>query len=129
MRTRNNVWGVLADQAFDENTPSGAAGSLGRGGSRPPLPKECPVARNASIAPPSLTVCCRLPSLSSPSWLQHHLEAVVLLVQEDLIPVGRVLEPHVVRDDETRVDLSLLDALKQRAQVALHVRLAGLDGQ
>ena len=44
-------------------------------------------------------------------------------------PSGASVEPHAVRDDEARVDLSVLDPLEQRAQVALDVRLPGLDRQ
>src|SRR5437868_9331062 len=68
-----------------------------------------------------------LASLYRGSRLEHDLDAIVLLVQEDVIAFGRVVEPHAVRDNEARIDLALLDPFEQRFQIALHVALTALD--
>ena len=39
--------------------------------------------------------------------MQHHLDAALLLVLEDLVAVRRVVEVHVVGDDGGRIDLAL----------------------
>lgn len=46
------------------------------------------------------------------SRLQHDLDAFVLLVLEHLVVLGRVVERHLVRDDEARVDLPVPDFLE-----------------
>src|SRR5262249_59151303 len=58
---------------------------------------------------------------------EHDLDAVVLFVQEHVIPFGRLTEPQAVRDDETGIDLPVLNPFEQRAEVALYMRLPGLD--
>src|SRR5262245_18599934 len=62
-----------------------------------------------------------------PLRLQNDLYAFVLLVQEHLVPCGRVLEPHAVRDDEAWVNLPILYPIEQRTHIVLDVRLTCLD--
>src|SRR5690348_185208 len=59
--------------------------------------------------------------------LEDDLQALLLLVLEDLVAVRRLVERQAVRDDEAGVDLAALDAVQQRPHVALHVALAALD--
>src|SRR5581483_3494215 len=59
--------------------------------------------------------------------LEDHLRAVVLLVDEHRVAAWRVVEWQAVRDDEARVDVAVLDPLEERPEVALDVRLTGLD--
>src|SRR4051794_17986133 len=54
---------------------------------------------------------------------QHHLDAVVLLVPEDLVHRRRVIEFHAVGDDEAGVDFSLLNPLEERLHIPLDVAL------
>src|SRR5579871_584339 len=61
--------------------------------------------------------------------LQHDLYAVLLFVLEDLIGPRRLIEREPMRDDEARIDLALLNALQQRSQIAMHVRLPGNQRQ
>lgn len=57
---------------------------------------------------------------------QHNLDAIVFLFIENLEPVGRFIKGQAVRNDERRINLALLDAFEQRAEIAWHVRLPGL---
>ena len=41
------------------------------------------------------------------SGLEHDLHALVLLVLEGLVAVGRLAELQAVRDDEARVDVAV----------------------
>src|SRR5215210_8000397 len=59
--------------------------------------------------------------------LEHDLQAVVLLVLEQVVAPGRVGEGDPVGDDEARVDLALEDPVEQRLHVPLNVALAALD--
>src|SRR5581483_2019234 len=59
--------------------------------------------------------------------LQHDFEAVVSLVLEELVAARSLAQRDPVRDDERRVDVAVLDALEQRAHVAVDVALARLD--
>src|SRR6478672_2183867 len=63
------------------------------------------------------------------SRLQHHLDAFILLVLEDVVAVRRLVERQRVGDDASGIDVAVLDALEQRLQVALHMGLASLDGE
>src|ERR1044071_9757311 len=65
----------------------------------------------------------------SRSSAQDDLLAVVALLEEHRVSLGRVLERHPVRDDEARIDLAALDARQQRPQVALDVTLPRPDGE
>src|SRR4051794_14545218 len=64
-----------------------------------------------------------------PSRLEDDLDAVVLLVLERLVAVGCHVEAQAVRDDEARVDVTVLDVVVEGLQVALDVALARLQGQ
>src|SRR5947209_8401897 len=63
------------------------------------------------------------------SRLQHHFNALVLLIAEDPVRLRRLFQRQAVRNDEARVELALLDPRQQRLQVAVDVRLAHLEGQ
>src|SRR4029434_11319020 len=54
---------------------------------------------------------------------QHDLDAVVLLVPEHLVALGRVREPQPVSDDKRRIDLTILDTCEQRTHITVTVRL------
>jgi hypothetical protein len=62
-------------------------------------------------------------------WFQDDLHAFFLFVGENVVGFGRVLEPHLMGDDKAGVNVSIPDSLEQRAQIALDVRLAGLNCQ
>src|SRR4030095_3709895 len=62
-------------------------------------------------------------------WVEDDFDALVLLLFEDLVSVRCIFERHAMGDDEAGIDVALLDAREQRWEVALAVRLAGLDGQ
>src|SRR6185295_9063750 len=55
--------------------------------------------------------------------LQHYLDALILLVAEDLVGLRGVVEREAVRDDERRVNLTAFDAAEQRLHVLHHVCL------
>src|SRR5262245_44725377 len=58
--------------------------------------------------------------------IQNHFRALLVLLVEDVIPVGSLLERQAMRDDERWIDLVPNDPLQQRPQVAVHVRWAHL---
>ena len=62
-------------------------------------------------------------SVGSHLGQQHHLEAVLDLVVEDLVPVSSLLQGQLVSDHELCVQAALLDALEQIMPVLLHRRL------
>src|SRR5438045_3407415 len=53
----------------------------------------------------------RGPSRASPLRPQHHLDATVLFLAERLVEIGSLRERPLVRDDEARVDLAVLNEL------------------
>ena len=53
--------------------------------------------------------------------LQHHLDALIFLVLEDVVTVGRFIQGHGVRNHASRVDFAPLNALQQRLHIALHM--------
>ena len=61
--------------------------------------------------------------------LEHHLLAPVPFIDEHRVGVRRFIEGQLVGDDEAGIYLAALDAIEQRAQVALDVALPRLDGQ
>src|SRR4026207_1072534 len=61
--------------------------------------------------------------------LEDDLFAVVLLVLEDVVAVGSLLQGQGVGDDEGRVEVAVLNVLQQRLHVALDMALPALDGQ
>src|SRR4051812_11386285 len=62
-------------------------------------------------------------------WLQHDLDAAVLLVAERAIHLRSLRQWNGVSDDEGRVDLAVLDALDQFVCPAIDVSLSGADRQ
>src|SRR5260370_12680958 len=64
-----------------------------------------------------------------PVRFQHNLRASVDLVVEHGVAARCLFERQPVTDDEARIDLSFLDALQKRPQIALHVALPGANGQ
>src|SRR3954469_5477206 len=65
-----------------------------------------PFQREMFISFPNIIV------FSSGSGLQHDFDAAVLLVAENFVHLGPLLEAHGVGDDEGRIDMALLDELK-----------------
>ena len=61
--------------------------------------------------------------------LQHHLDALVLVIAEQAIGSGRVLERQAMRDDERRIDFTALNPFEQRLHVSHHVRLTHSECQ
>src|SRR6185503_6831918 len=61
--------------------------------------------------------------------LEDDLGVVVLVVVPVLVHLGRLLERGVVRDEEGRVDLPLLDHVEERPGIFLDMGLALLDRQ
>src|SRR4051795_1216860 len=61
--------------------------------------------------------------------LEYHLDATVLLLAEHLIEIRAVFERRHVRDDEGRINLSILDQLHELRQIVLHRRLRHPEGQ
>ena len=61
--------------------------------------------------------------------LHHDLDAAVLFLPEGSIHLGRVVEDHPMGDDKGRVDFASLDALEERRQVLVDVRLTHLERQ
>jgi hypothetical protein len=59
--------------------------------------------------------------------LQHDLQAVILLVDENVVSMRSIVELHVVCDDEAGIDLPALNALQQRTQITLDMALSGFD--
>src|SRR5436305_175657 len=87
------------------------------------MPRSCCATASARYA------CCYGFTIYSVLRLQHDLDAVVFLVVEEPVAIGRVIEAQAMRDDEARIDLAVLDAFQQRLHVPMHVTLAGLDRQ
>src|SRR5258708_39043294 len=61
--------------------------------------------------------------------IQHDLDTLIFLIQKHPVSLRRLVEPHMMRDDEARVDLPVLDAIEQWTQVPLHVALPRLQLQ
>src|SRR5690348_10191917 len=59
--------------------------------------------------------------------LQHHFDALILLLQEHVKSFGRLVQCHAMRDKEGWVDIAVLDALQQGFHVAVRVGLTGLN--
>lgn len=59
----------------------------------------------------------------------HDLDAIVLLVLENLIAIWRVVETYSMRDDKRWINRAALDEFKQRRHVLVHVRLSHLERQ
>src|SRR5205809_786620 len=57
------------------------------------------------------------------SGVEHDLDAAVLLVAKGLVELRAGFELGPVSDDERRIDFTILDALEQLGQIALHRRL------
>jgi hypothetical protein len=55
------------------------------------------------------------------SGLEDDLHALILLVLEGLVCVRGVVEPKAVRDDKTRVDITVSDALVEALEVLVDV--------
>src|SRR5450631_438382 len=53
--------------------------------------------------------------------------ALILLVTEHLITIGRVVQPEPMRDDETRVDLAVLYSFEQGSHITLDVGLTAFQ--
>ena len=63
------------------------------------------------------------------AWLHDHLDAVVSLLFEGLISIGRIFETESVSDYKRRINLAKLNQLQQRLNVLVHVCLAHLKGE
>ena|ERR1051326_432502 len=61
----------------------------------------------------------RSPADGHSSRFEYHLDAIIILFQEEVEALWRILQSHTVRDDKTRIALAVLDAFEQRLQVAL----------
>src|ERR1700712_3536518 len=59
----------------------------------------------------------------SAAGLQDHLGPAFFALVEVLVAFGRLLERKLMRDDERRTDLVLLDQLAEEAVICLHVAL------
>src|SRR5581483_1257278 len=59
----------------------------------------------------------------------NDLYAIVLLFLEHRVSLWGLIERQAVCDHEARVDLSFLDSLQQRLQIALYMRLASPHGE
>src|SRR6266516_201643 len=106
-------------RASDKNSWQGEGGAAADGGAE----------RRAEQRNPGWTTPRSAPNSSHLSRFENHLDTVVLFVAEGAVRLRRLLQRLPVQDDEARVDVALLHALQQRPYVAVHVRLAGLDGQ
>src|SRR5690606_11352913 len=61
--------------------------------------------------------------------LQHDLFAVVVFVHEHLVALRCVGQRQSMGNDETRIDLALLDPIEQRLHVTLDMALPRADSQ
>jgi hypothetical protein len=61
-------------------------------------------------------------------WAQDNLDALLLFVPEDLIAVRCVIQAQAMRDDKRRINIALLNAPEQGAQISVHVRLTHFQG-
>src|SRR5687768_8925577 len=63
--------------------------------------------------------------------LRRHddLDAPILLLLEDAVPLRGLVEAHAVGDDEGGIDVALPHAVEERPHVLHHVGLAHLEGQ
>src|SRR5436305_6417287 len=97
-------------------------------------------AKRSSVAPSAMLNHPRYPVIrlvrsrsmvASVQWggLEDGLDAAVLLVAEDLVHLGALLEAHGVRDHEARIELAAFDQLEELGDPAIDVRLARLDRQ
>src|SRR5690606_14717855 len=60
---------------------------------------------------------------------QHRLDAVVALIDEDVVGIGDVFQRHAVGDDFARGDVAGADVLDELRQVALHAGLVAAQGE
>src|SRR4051794_6521052 len=74
---------------------------------------------------PSPTSSFQLPALR----LQHHLDTAIVLVLKHRIALGRIFELELVCNHERWVDLAALNAIEQRAEILVNMRLAHFEGQ
>ena len=63
-------------------------------------------------------------SLQALVWTEDDLQTLVLLLEERVVSIGRVVETQPMRDHETGIDFSMRDTFEQGAHVALHMRLS-----
>src|SRR3712207_6208855 len=84
---------------------------------------------NVAFSSSSSLCLCGSDKSSTVLRLEHHLDAVILFVYEHVEAVRRLVQRECVGDDEARIDLAALDPLQQRAHIAMHMALAGLDRQ
>jgi hypothetical protein len=59
--------------------------------------------------------------------LQHHFDALVLLVAERLVKPGRVFQRAAMRDDKSRIKLAALNSFRERLQITVHRSAANKD--
>src|ERR1700712_1773190 len=64
---------------------------------------------------------------SSGVGLQDHLRPTLITIVEVLVGVRRLGQRQLVRDDDGRVRLAVVDQVAKLPVVGLHVRLAGAD--
>src|SRR5256885_6531612 len=67
-------------------------------------------------------LCC---GCSIRPGIEHHFGAVVLLIAENFVHLGRLIDRWPVAHYKAGIDVALLDTFKQRFHVAHHVCLAG----
>jgi chorismate mutase len=65
--------------------------------------------------------------MAAQAWFQNDLDAVIFLVHEHAVAVRRIAKLHLMRNDEARIDLAILNSLEQRFHVAMNVALAGVS--
>src|SRR2546421_10750989 len=62
-------------------------------------------------------------------WLEHDLDTTILFMFEYVVAVRCIVQAQAVSNDKRRINFSSLDTFKQRAQIAMNVRLSHPEGQ
>src|SRR5438874_3106020 len=62
-------------------------------------------------------------------WFEHDLDTTILFMLENVVAVRCIIQAQAVSDDEGRINFTSLDTFKQRAQIAMNVRLSHLESQ
>src|SRR5438105_10485080 len=62
-------------------------------------------------------------------WIQHHLDAIILLVAKHIVSSGSFVELHAVGDHERGINLIRLDPVEQGLQITLAMGLSHAQGE
>src|SRR5207248_7402532 len=62
-------------------------------------------------------------------WFEHNLDTTILFMLENVVAVRCIVQAQAVSDDKRRINFTSLNTFKQRAQVAMNVRLSHPEGQ